>query len=54
MIIYVIIYHIINNKNFNIDICIKHNTIISTVYKHIVRQKEKKKIEYDIAIRVYI
>ena len=54
MIIYIIIYHIRNNKNFNIDIGIKYNTIISTVYQHIVRQKEKKKRMYDIAIRVYI
>ena len=56
MIIYVIIYNIRNNKNYNIDMSIKYNTIISTVYKqlyqHIARQKEKR--EYDIAIRLYI
>lgn len=36
MIIYVIIYHIRNNKNYNIDISIKYNTIISTVYKQYI------------------
>ena len=55
MIIYVIIYHIRNNKNYNIDMSIKYNTIISTVYLQLylqlyqlsARQKEKRK-EYTI------
>ena len=62
MIIYVIIYHIINNKNFNIDMTIKYNTIISAVYQQYINnyisifrgRKEKEKREYDIAIIVYI
>ena len=62
MIIYVIIYHIRNNKNCNIDMSIKYNTIISTVYQQYINnyisilrgRKEKEKREYDIAIRVYI
>lgn len=47
MIIYVIIYHIRNNKNYSIDMNIKYNTIISTVYLQLyqlsARQKEKRK-----------
>ena len=43
MIIYVIIYHIRNNKNYNIAMSIKYNTIISTVYQLSARQKEKRK-----------
>ena len=58
MIIYVIIYHIRNNKNYSIDMSIKYNTIISTVYQQYISilrgRKEKEKREYDIAIRVYI
>lgn len=47
MIIYVIIYHIINNKNYNIDISIKYNTIISIVYQQHInfRRGRKKKKE---------
>ena len=55
MIIYVIIYHIRNNKNFNIDIGIKHNTIISTIiptaYINILRGRRKEK--ENITIIVY-
>ena len=36
MIIYVIIYHIRNNKNYNIAMSIKYNTIISTVYQQYI------------------
>ena len=62
MIIYVIIYHIGNDKNYNIDMSIKYNTIISTVYQQYINnyisifrgRKEKEKRECDIAIRVYI
>lgn len=47
MIIYVIIYHIRNNKNYNIDMSIKYNTIISTVYQQLyqfpARQEEKRR-----------
>ena len=50
MIIYVIIYHIRNNKNYNIDMSIKYNTIISIayqqLYQHQARQKEKERICY--------
>ena len=51
MIIYVIIYHIRNNKNFNIDIGIKHNTIISTVYQQYIStscaaEEKKKRVCY--------
>ena len=35
MIIYVIIYHTRNNKNYNIDMSIKYNTIITTVYQQL-------------------
>ena len=46
MIIYVIIYNIRNNKNYNITMSIKYNTIITTVYKqlyqHLARQKRKE------------
>ena len=48
MIIYVIIYHIRNNKNYSIDMSIKYNTIISTVYQQYInfrRGKKKKKKE---------
>ena len=51
MIIYVIIYHIRNNKNFDIDMSIKYNTIITTVYQqlyqHLAWQKKRKR-EYAI------
>ena len=62
MIIYVIIYHIRNNKNYNIDMSIKYNTIISTVYLQLYqlpeRQKEKRKecitiIAYIAIQRIY-
>ena len=49
MIIYIIIYHIRNNKNFNIDMSIKYNTIISTIISTIITtspwQKKKKEKE---------
>ena len=56
MIIYVIIYNIRNNKNYNITMSIKYNTIISTVYQQLYQlpAQQKKKGEYDIAIRLYI
>lgn len=44
MIIYVIIYHIRNNKNFNIDMSIKHNTIISAAC---AAEEEKRKGVYN-------
>ena len=47
MIIYVIIYHIINNKNYNIDMSIKYNTIISTIIlTSCVAEEKKKRICY--------
>ena len=52
MIIYVIIYHIRNNKNYSIDISIKYNTIILTIISASCSAEKKKK--NDIAIRVYI
>ena len=45
MIIYVIIYRIRNDKNFNIDISIKHNTIIAQLYQHLAWQKKRKEKE---------
>ena len=42
MIIYVIIYHIRNNKNYNIDMSIKHNTIISTIISTFGAAEKKK------------
>lgn len=55
MILYVIIYHIINNKNYNIDMCIKYNTIITTIYQRLARQKKKKeKMLYSIRTSKYI
>ena len=54
MIIYVIIYHIRSNKNYSIDMSIKYNTIISTVYQQYInnyisilrgrKEKEKKRV----------
>ena len=43
MIIYAIIYHIRNNKNFNIIMSIKYNTIISTIITTSAAAEEKKK-----------
>lgn len=55
MIIYVIIYHIRNNKNYNIDISIKYNTIITTVYQLPARQKEKREsMIYSIRTSKYV
>ena len=53
MIIYIIIYHIINNKNFNIDIGIKHNTIVSitistTISASCAAEEKKREREYAI------
>lgn len=51
MIIYVIIYHIRNNKNYSIDMSIKYNTIITEIISTIIstsgaaeRKKKKEKI----------
>ena len=56
MIIYVIIYHIRNNKNYDIDISIKYNTIISTVYQLPPWHKKIKRenMLYSIRISKYI
>ena len=58
MITYVIIYHIINNKNYNIDMSIKYNTIISIAYLQLyqlpVRQKRKGSMIYSIKTSKYI
>ena len=63
MIIYVIIYHIRNNKNYNIDMSIKYNTIISTVYQQNIynyinfqrgRKKKKKRMYNNYSIYSYI
>ena len=54
MIIYVIIYHIINNKNYNIDMSIKYNTIITAIISTFSAAEKEKKSVYDIAIIVYI
>ena len=60
MIIYVIIYRIRSNKNYSIDMSIKYNTIISTVYQQYINnyisilRGRKEKRECDIEIRVYI
>lgn len=43
MIIYVIIYHIRNNKNYNIDISIKYNTIITAIISTSGAAEEKEK-----------
>ena len=59
MIIYVIIYHIRNNKNFNITMSIKYNTIISTIIStSCTAEKEKRKecvtiIAYIAIQRIY-
>ena len=45
--IYVIIYHIINNKNYNIDMSIKYNTILRG-------RKEKRKEYMTITVYSYI
>ena len=47
MIIYVIIYHIRNNKNYSIDMSIKYNTIITEIILTIISAfsaAERKKI----------
>ena len=61
MIIYIIIYHIRSNKNFNIDIGIKHNTIISTIISTIIttspwqkKRKEKDSMIHSIRTSKYI
>ena len=66
MIIYVIIYHIRNNKNYNIDMSIKYNTIISTVYKQYINsiltiistfsaaERKKKRMYNNYSIYSYI
>ena len=60
MIIYVIIYHIRNNKNYNIDMSIKYNTIISKTYKQYIynyinfQRGKKKKRKECITIIAYI
>lgn len=43
MIIYAIIYHIRNNKNYNIDMSIKYNTIITTIISTFSAAEEEKK-----------
>ena len=48
MIIYVIIYHIRNNKNYNIDMSIKYNTIITAIISTFsTAEKEKRKRMYN-------
>lgn len=42
MIIYVIIYHIRNNKNYNIDMSIKYNTIITEIISASCAAEKKK------------
>ena len=42
MIIYVIIYHIRNNKNYNIDMSIKYNTIITAIISTSSAAERKK------------
>lgn len=42
MILYVIIYHIINNKNYNIDMSIKYNTIITAIIPASCAAEKKK------------
>ena len=46
MIIYVIIYHIRNNKNYSIDMSIKYNTIITTIISTFGAAKRKEKEEW--------
>lgn len=53
MIIYVIFYNIRNNKNYNIDMSIKYNTIITAIISTFSAAERKKSV-YDIAIKVYI
>ena len=53
MIIYVIIYHIRNDKNYNIDINIKYNTIITAIISTFSAAEEKRKKEC-ITIIAYI
>ena len=59
MIIYVIIYRIINNKNYNIDMSIKYNTIITAIISTFSAvEKEKRKecitiIAYIAIQRIY-
>ena len=47
MIIYVIIYHIRNDKNYNIDMSIKYNTIITAVISTSSAAERKKKRMYN-------
>lgn len=55
MIIYAIIYHIRNNKNYNIDMSIKYNTIITTIISTFsAAEEEKKKRKECITIIAYI
>ena len=42
MIIYVIIYHIRNDKNYNIDMNIKYNTIITAIISAFCAAEKKK------------
>ena len=49
MILYVIIYHIRNNKNYNIAMSIKYNTIITAIistFGAAERKKERMKCSY--------
>ena len=47
MIIYVIIYHIRNNKNYNIDMSIKYNTTITAIISTLSAAERKKKRMYN-------
>ena len=54
MIIYVIIYHIRNNKNYNIIMSIKYNTIITEIISTIIStfsaaEEEKESMLYSIS-----
>ena len=44
MIIYVIIYHIRNNKNYNIDMSIKYNTIITAIISTFSAAEKEKRV----------
>ena len=44
MIIYVIIYHIRNNKNYSIDMSIKYNTIITAIISTFGAAEEEKRV----------
>lgn len=58
MIIYVIIYHIRNDKNYSIDMSIKYNTIITAVISTSgaaeEKRKEKKRMYNNYSIYRYI